>query len=520
MHIIEKQQLFSQSLIWQLQRDYFSSAGIDAWRSGEVPHYITSNPVVGKTYAELVLAFLRDLSLRGQREETVYLLELGAGHGRLCYHFFKHFEKYYTESAIALPPFCYILSDFTAANLAFWQDHPRLQPYLGNGWLDFALFDVENSSDLSLQYAGVTIQQQALSQPLIIMANYFFDTIPQDLFLIENQAIAHGLLSLATAADPSELDTAELIEGLELKYDYEEAKPPIYADEPILNDMLAKYRQQLEHTHLLLPHLGLRCLERLRQLSRQGLVLLSADKGEHHLSNLDDRPAPQLATHGSFSLTVNYHALGQYCTRHGGLALLPRHQQASLDLGCLLFLDDAPTYRETLNAYERFVGDFGPDDYFSLKKLIEQHYETLNDRDIMAVIRLSGYDARIFSQMLPRLFDLLPTLADNQRWNLFLAIPRIWDTYYPLGEPDDLAFDLGDLLLALAFYQEAILYYEKSVMIYGKDADTLSKSALCHCLLGAFSTAAPIIEELRAYDPDNEALLDLIQGFGKELIEK
>lgn len=120
MHQLESQQPFSQSLIWQLQRDYFHQVGIDAWRSGEVPHYITSNPVVGKTYAELVLALLRDLSVKGQREATVYLLELGAGHGRLCYHFFKHFEKYYEHSAIVLPPFCYILSDFTESNLEFW----------------------------------------------------------------------------------------------------------------------------------------------------------------------------------------------------------------------------------------------------------------------------------------------------------------------------------------------------------------------------------------------------------------
>lgn len=89
MHHLEKQQPFSQSLIWQLQRAYF----MRAWRSGEVPHYITSNPVMGRTYAELVLAFLCDLSLKGQRKETVYLLVLRAGYDRLCYHFFKHFEK-------------------------------------------------------------------------------------------------------------------------------------------------------------------------------------------------------------------------------------------------------------------------------------------------------------------------------------------------------------------------------------------------------------------------------------------
>ncbi len=360
MYLLEKQQPFSQSLIWQLQRDYFSEVGIDAWSSGVVPHYITSNPVVGKTYAELVLAFLRDLSLQGKHQETVYLLELGAGHGRLCYHFFKHFEKYYQQSAIALPPFCYILSDFTESNLEFWQNHPRLQPYLSKGWLDFALFDAENSSELFLQSAHITIQTQTLSQPLIVIANYFFDTIPQELFWVENQNISHCLLSLATESDPSELDTAQLINALKLRYDYEEAKLPIYAQESILNDLLETYCQELDCTHLLFPHIGIRCLERLRQLSRSGLVVLSADKGEHHKSNLEGYRAPTLATHGSFSLNVNYHAFSQYCIRQGGLALFPRHQQMSIDLGCLLFLADVSTYRETINAYERFVNDYGP----------------------------------------------------------------------------------------------------------------------------------------------------------------
>lgn len=517
MHHLEKRQRFSTSRIWQLQRDYFNQAGIDAWRSGAVPHYITSNPVVGKTYAELALALLRDLSLRGQREGTVYLLELGAGHGRLCYHFFKHFERYYAESAIPLPPFCYVLSDFTEANLSFWQAHPRLQPYLEQGWLDFALFDVETSRELSLQHADVTLQAGALSQPLLVVANYFFDTIPQELFRIENQAISYGLLSLACEFDPAELETAELIELLELEYEYEPAQTPVYPGEPLLDDLLETYRRELEQTHLLFPHVGLRCLDRLRQLSRQGLVLLSADKGEHHLSSLDHRPAPQLATHGSFSLTVNYHALGAYCTRQGGLALLPRHRPASLDLACLLWLDDAPGYRETLAAYERFVGDYGPDDYFRLKKWIEQHYATLDARDVMAVLRLSGYDAHILQQMLPRLLELLPSLSASQRANLCLAIPRIWETYYPLGEPENLADDLGDLLLALDSNREAILYYEQSVALYGPDTDTLFKIAVCHCLLGEFAAASPILAALQERDPQNEALQNLIQEFATEL---
>jgi hypothetical protein len=83
---------------------------------------------------------------------------------------------------------------------------------------------------------------------------------------------------------------------------------------------MAFYGDALEHTHLLFPHTGIRCIERQRRLSQQGLLLLSADKGSHLLSELDNRPAPKLATHGSFSLSVNYHAFREYCQKQGGLA--------------------------------------------------------------------------------------------------------------------------------------------------------------------------------------------------------
>ena len=262
-----------------------------------------------------------------------------------------------------MPPFCYILSDFTEANLAFWREHPRLQPYLGRRWLDVARFDVENSSEIHLQAAGVTLGAQALAQPLLVVANYFFDTIPQNLFRIEEQTISTCLLSLATESDPDTLETIELLEALQLTYTYARAQQPIYADEPILDDLLESYRQQLANTHLLFPDTGIRCLERLRRLSRQGMLLLTADKGHDHLASLDYRAIPTLSNHGGcFSFNVNFHALGDYCARRGGIALFPRQQQSTINLGCLLFVTDAPTYRTTINAYERYVNDFSPDD--------------------------------------------------------------------------------------------------------------------------------------------------------------
>lgn len=515
---IEPATPFEQSYLWQLQRDYFNQAGIDAWRDGEVPHYITSNPQVGRTYAELVLAFLRDLALRGQSNQTVYLVELGAGHGRLCYHFFKHFEKYYEQTAIALPPFCYVLTDFAEDNLEFCADHPRLREYSEKGWLDFALFDAKTSRSLTLKHQGITIEPNSLRQPLMVVANYFFDGIEQDLLRFNQGEVNKCLVALESAIDPQDLSAAGLIKNLQLQLTFEPLGGQNYSVNGSINDLVEFYRQNLNHSHVLIPTVGIDCIERLRRLSRKGVILLTADKGQHHLSELDQKGIPTIAGHGSFSLLVNYHALGHYCQNSGGKALFPLHQQGSLNVGCLLFVDGPGSYVETLSGYERFVQDYGPDDYFTIKKMAEHSIESLKFAEIFAIIRLSGYDAQIFGQMLSRLFDIADTLEQRQKLNLLQLIPRVWDTYYPLKESGDLAADLADLLSALGFYQPALAYYDMSIAIYGEDPDVLCNMGICYCMQAQTDKAMDIFVKLQHNFPLPEQI-DILNGLLAQLTE-
>jgi hypothetical protein len=479
LYLIEEEQPFSQSLIWELQRSFFDSAGIEAWRQGAVPHYVTSNPVVGRTYAEIVFAFLRDLAREQATVEPVYLIELGAGHGRLCYHFLKHMEILIKHSPVKLPPFCYILSDFARSNLSFWKNHPRLQPYFAAGILDYTLFDAVNSSQLQLRHSGLTIKTGDLSQPIIVLGNYFFDTIPQELYYVKNGSINRCLLSLGTETSPVHMHLVELLDKLRLKYDYRLLDCPPYED-AALNAILEDYSRELSDAHVLFPDIGIQCIQRLVGLSRSGLLLLSADKGYHRQEKLEGHPPPSLVTHGSFSLSVNYNAFKKFCVNEGGLPLFPRDLHFSLTLGCLMFFDDAVSYKETLMAYERFVNQFGPDDYYKIKKLVERNFESLNYNDFMGALRLSGYDARLFLQMVPRLFELLPGISPDERLGLFQSLHRMWDMYFPFGEDQDLAFELGRLLMELEFFKEALIYFQLSMKIYGETEKALNAIAMCN----------------------------------------
>ena len=73
--LIEKRTPFSKSLIWQLNRDYYIQKGLDAWIDGTVPHYLTSNSMVGRTYSDLIFAMLKDLAAKEETEKKVYTLK-------------------------------------------------------------------------------------------------------------------------------------------------------------------------------------------------------------------------------------------------------------------------------------------------------------------------------------------------------------------------------------------------------------------------------------------------------------
>src|ERR1041384_2933322 len=114
---LEANQRLSRSLLWRLQRNYFERQGIEAWRSGAVPHHITSSPFIADAYARVVMGFLRDWSTLDPRQ-PVHIVELGSGSGRFAYSFLKKFLNLHRNSVLKTIPVRYVMTDFTESNLA------------------------------------------------------------------------------------------------------------------------------------------------------------------------------------------------------------------------------------------------------------------------------------------------------------------------------------------------------------------------------------------------------------------
>ncbi len=518
-YVLDAEQPFSSSLLWELQQRYFNEKGSDAWRQGEVPHYVTNNPHMATAYAEIVFAHRRDQQQRlpeAALAEPLVILELGAGCGRLAFHFLQHLRDLCERAGVPMTAFKYVMSDYAATNLAFWRQHPRLQRFFEEGTLDLTLFDTRESTQFTLQISGQTVARASLQRPLVVIANYVFDSIPQELIYIDQGRASRCLISLEVDAPPSSLDVGETLHRLRCAYTYRELDAPLF-EEPHFQAMLDNYRNTLRNCHLLFPISGLRCLERLKACSQQGILLLSADKGENSLDKLHEMAAPEPDRHGSFSLQVNYHALGMWCEQQQGCVMFPQALTMSLNVCALLLVPDAEDWRETRIAYQRQVQDFSPDDFYTISLHARQSIHTMWLGELLAHLRLACYDAHACSHYLPRMIDLAPECSALEREMLTMVLEKVWARYFPLGEQLDLANHIAYLFYTLGDHRRALLFYQHSQSQYGTNPDGLYSQALCHSMLEEASAACTLLGQILALDAEHEEAKILLQQCREKL---
>ncbi len=509
--LLDQRRRLSRSLLWKLQREYFERQGIEAWRQGTIPQYITTNPFTANAYAQVVFGFLRDCHTAASITDNgggtlldfsqpVYIVELGAGSGRLAYHFLKAFTDILSRSALNAVPVCYVMTDFAQSTVDYWREHSSLHPFVEAGQLDFALFDAEQPGDLILLQSGNTLSPGTVKNPLVVIANYFFDSIPQDSFTIDSNHLYENLVTLSSPQFEPDLNNPELLGCIEISY----ALNPVtsdYYDEPDLNRILHSYQERLTDTTILFPTTALRCIRYLIEFSSERLLLLSGDKGYVRENSLLNLEAPWMNIHGSLSMLVNYHILAQYVLNRGGQVLQTSHQHTKLNVSAFLLGKHPSDYVETCQAFHEAIGKGGPDDFFALKKGIENHYGDLTLEQLLAWLRLSGWDADILLDSIPALLDKAKSASDSLKQELCCAIRQVWEMYYPINEKRDLAFHLGTLLQVMAFYTEALDYYRHSLRFYGSNLSTFYNMGSCHYNLGQLEAALGCINQALEMDP-------------------
>ncbi len=507
--ILEQDQRLSRSQLWKLQRTFFEQQGISAWSETTVPSYITSNPFIANAYSKVVFGFLRDwysvASTSLDMSQPIYIIELGSGSGRFSYHFLKKLIDFFTRSPLKEISIKYVMTDFSEQLVSFWQNHPSLQPFIEQGFLDFATFDAEQPNELTLRHSGTVLSSATIKNPLVLLANYLFSFIPQDCFTLQDGQLYETLITLSTSVPELGLDDPELLDSLEISY-ADHSISAEYYDDPDFNQILYNYQQILPDTMFTFPHVALSCLRFFRSMSGGRLLLLCGDQGyseEEDLLDSDD--VADITMDGSFfSMMVNYHAIGEYVRNQGGRMLHTAHRYTNLCVSASLLGKHPDGYPETAQAFHEAIEPGGPDDFYILKSGLEGIYNALSLQQLLVYLRFSGWDSNIFLGCYPVLLEHLKEASKAEQHELSQVAQHVWDTYYHIGEEEDLAFSIGVMLYRMEYHSEALDFFQCSMELYGPDQSTFYNVAMCYSGLRRLEEAVACLDEALELYPSFE----------------
>lgn len=476
--ILDQDKRFSQACIWQAQREYYSEEGTQAWAT--VPFYITSNPFIANCYANVVASFIEDAIAinEGAINEPFYILELGTGSGQFSFYVLKRLIQ-----LLELPRFedvklRYIMSDFTDSNIEAWRKHDALRPFVTSGVLDFAKFDVESDQQINLTEQKTTLKSDDFKNPLIVFANYLFDSVPVDLFSIDKGKLSESLVTLSTGKNNISEQRPKNWKNVKAKYSANAINGNYYEDK-ILDNILKEYKENIEETKLQFPIGSIRCVQNLQKLSNHKLFVVASDKGYSDLEQLEDLDYQELDSHGSFSMMVNFHAIARYFELAGGDVFLPIPHDSLLTATFMegMELEELPTLQATL---ESNLNGFTPIDYFNVQDHMTDSAKRCNLNQLCGYLALSEWDPYIFSQVTERIHEVLDDSDDDTLEYLEHNLPKIIDNFYFVPETEDVYFEVGLIYHELENYDDAAPHYLKSIELFGEDYSPIFNLGICY----------------------------------------
>lgn len=509
---LEQDVPLSQSLIWRRQRDFYAQRGLKAWTEDLVPNYITNNPFIAEIYADVIAAFLEDC-MRDRPvspENPLRIVELGAGTGKFSFLFLRKLTALLHEKSIPREHVRYSMTDCSEQFIAAWLANASLAEFVQAKMLEFQVFRVgeEHSS-------GLSRLASARKGPLVVIANYVFDSLPQDAFIISQGEIAEALI---TTSEPLEERAVPSFGKWQLSFKNAAVPLQRYAD-PSWNEILEDYRARLSAATILFPTAALCALQQLQQFSDDRMLVLAADKGfayEDELFLIQGPPTLEFHSGRCFSQMVNFDAIAKYFAAARGEALLPDRHFSTLNICAFLHTASRDKFGATRAAYHWSQARIAPDDVFTLLAWLNPHMEEMTVPQILAMLRLTRWDPLALMRVFPVLVRHLRSVA-AERNDLREAVLRVWDNHFPLTAVDNaLAFHCGVILFELRFFDEAYAMFRKSQQLLGPSAAASYNLGLCCLELGRSQEALELMREACSLDQNFEPARASLSKIEKE----
>ncbi len=483
---------FADSILWELQSQFFIQNGISSWHK-KVPFYITSNPYIANSYADIILGLILDLLANDKLpDEPIYILELGSGSGKFAYLMLKSLEYKLENAGLSNVKYCYVMSDFNDFAFSFWQENKFFQQLIEGGKLDFAIFDIEYSEEIELLFSRQKLV--TLQTPLIVIANYVFDSIRHEGFLLEDGKFYELQVSPYTE---TRLNIDELLPAMRehLKLDF--TRGPLYADrvaDQVFNNILADYANNYNNLTLMIPYAGSNALQKLYKIANGALFLIISDKADLELVDNNSPEPPFVAFHGSFSLNVNYDFLRRYFTYLGGNALQPQAAHGLKTAVFYCFNNDVKLLHFN-QACDRVLHHTSPSDYFVLYQHAKETLTQMSLEQILAILKLSHYDPTFLTYAEDRIIELIKGGNIKYAGALLGCMDLVHNNFYFIKDTPDVFFSMAIISFYLNDFQRAIKYYQLSINYFSATYAKLYNLAVCHLQTGQADLAREYIAE-------------------------
>lgn len=476
---LEQNTRLSQSMLWSLQKAAYRQLGPKAWSAQQVPSYITSSPLIARAYAHITLGFIRDgLSPHAimpiDTSEVLYLFDLGAGTGRFGFLYLHYLLNLLEDLKIPLR-ICYVMTEISTATLEFLESHEQLKSLKKRHVLDFCVFEHDQAEEnLYLRHSNHILLPGSSRNPMILIANYFFDTLPHDLFRVQQHRLEEGRISLSCSPPHDfplgspDSPSPSIIPYLNVETHYTPLLPhdTPYQNQLVWRQILNDYASEYEKLPQVLFPLGaLQVIQRFSKLSNNKYLLLAADQGFHHPSQFENAPS-FFSKHGTFSIHVNYHAIASYFKKIEGSCLTSSNLEPRLVNIAALSQGHSHQFPEVGQAFKQQLEDFELTDYVRMVDAIAEMSDAAPLALIFALIKLGHYDPCDFNLFIPRLIKEASKLPPSIQSELLNLIDHVHQHFYPISsEGGAFVMNLGVLCYHMAFYKQALFYFQRALDI-------------------------------------------------------
>jgi hypothetical protein len=338
-----------------------------------------------------------------------------------------------------------------------------------------------------------TTAQQETSNPLIVIANYIFDSLPHDLFRVQEGKLQEGLIQPTPEIGEKQSNQPMDLAVFDSSFAYHDMTLPYYND-PKLDTLLADYAREHPNSSFSVPIGSLRCLDTLLRIAHEKLLLLTSDKAYGYHFELYEQTQPEITFHDkAFSMTVNFHAIGQYCKQYRGDCF---HQSTHQSLASSAFVvgTDFDQLPEVYYALTTYLDTPGPGDLLHLYQYITENIAGLPLEVVLSYLKILHWDTQFFDLAIQSILSQLKSANVLVRHDMLMNLPYVLMNFYYLPGIEDTLSNLGLALQELGEYASALYAYQTSLDYFGSDETTYYNMALCYYFLNEYDEAISLFK--------------------------